>query len=186
MSKVKIYLGQVPTVRRVKKLVLTGDEDWAESSTPIGWHTYRLAIGDYLYLRANANVPFCTHFDGIAPVAGSGDVENLQTAFLISASGNNYYYIRDDSIETLADFKSYLAAQYAAGTPVTVWYVLAEPETAIINEPLAKIGTYADTLTSDQAGVILPTNDGNTTITVDTSLAPSKFEVKVHAKAITP
>jgi hypothetical protein len=179
---IPVYLGEVQTVRRVKKLVLTGEEDWVIPEISPGTHVYRLTIGDYL--RVNANIPFCTHFNGGAPVPETIYLSDMQTSFLISASGNNYYYIRDDSIETLADWKSYLASQYAAGTPVTVWYVLAEPETAIVNEPLAKIGTYADTLTSDQADVILPTNDGNTTISVDTSLSPSRFEIKVHAKPI--
>jgi hypothetical protein len=134
-----------------------------------------LTIGDYL--RVNANIPFCTHFNGGAPVPGTIYLSNMQTSFLISASGNNYYYIRDDSIETLADWKSYLAAQYAAGTPVTVWYVVATPETAIVNEPLAKIGDYADELSSTDAGVTIPTAKGQNTLTVDTDLQPSEMTI---------
>ena len=166
-----IYLGEVQTTRKVKKLVLTGEENWSKATAPIDWNIYRLTVGDYL--RANTNVPFCTHFDGIAPVSGSSLVEDLQTAFLISESGNNYFYIRDDSIETLDDFKSHLAAQYAAGTPVTVWYVLAEPETAVVNEPIHKIGNYADTITMAQAGVTIPTFDGDNTISFGTTVQPS-------------
>jgi hypothetical protein len=75
------------------------------------------------------------------------------------------------------DFKSYLAAQYAAGTPVTVWYVLAEPETAIVNEPLAKIGDYADELSSADAGVTITTTEGQNTLTVDTDLQPSEMTI---------
>jgi hypothetical protein len=88
---------------------------------------------------------------------------------------------RDTNQTTLADFKSYLAAQYAAGTPVTVWYVLDEPETDIVNEPLMKIGDYADTVSCEQAGVQIPTNKGSTTVDVDTTLKPSEVYIKYCA-----
>ena len=166
-----IYLGEVETTRRVKKLVLTGEEDWVKASTPIGWHVYRLKINGYL--RANANVPFCTHFYGIAPVAGSSLVEDLQTTFLISESGNNYYFIRDDSIETLADFKAYLAQQYANGTPVEVYYILESETTGIVNEPLMKIGDYADTV----SGITIPVTAGGDTLSVDTTVQPSEVSL---------
>ena len=41
-------------------------------------------------------------------------------------------YIGHDGIDTVGDYNTWLAAQYAAGTPVTVMYQLAEP----IEEPL--------------------------------------------------
>jgi hypothetical protein len=78
----------------------------------------------------------------------------------------------------LAAFKQWLAAQYANGTPVTVWYVLAEPETGIVNEPLMKIGDYADTISMEQAGVQIPTLNGQTVIDVDTTLKPSEVYIK--------
>ena len=79
---------------------------------------------------------------------------------------------------TLENWKSYLAAQYAAGTPVTVWYVLAEPETAVVNEPLMKIDGYADTVSMEQAGVSIPTNNGSTVIDYDGTLKPSEMYIK--------
>jgi len=169
---VHVYLGQVQTLRRVKKLGLTGDESWSADGG-----------GDTLFYYINLN-PYgspnttagslCSHLVyGSRYTEGQYDIGETG-ALRVSAKG----------FASLAAFKQWLTDQYAAGTPVTVWYVLATPQTAIVNEPLARIGTYADTLTSDQAGVILPTNDGNTTISVDTSLAPSKFEIKVHAKPI--
>jgi hypothetical protein len=77
-----------------------------------------------------------------------------------------------------AKFKQWLAAQYASGTPVTVWYVLATPETGIINEPLHKIGDYADTISYAQSGVEISTTKGFNTITTDTTVLPSNIEVK--------
>lgn len=68
--------------------------------------------------------------------------------------------------------------EYANGTPVTIWYVLAEPTTGIVNEPLRKIGDYADTISYEQAGVQIPTLHGNTVIDVDTTLKPSEMYIK--------
>lgn len=85
-----------------------------------------------------------------------------------------------DSSMRFADidaWKTFLADQYAAGTPVCVWYVLATPETRIVNEPLAKIGDYADELHSTDAGVSIPTVKGSNTLTVDTELQPSEMAI---------
>jgi hypothetical protein len=68
---------------------------------------------------------------------------------------------------TNAGMKEYISSQYAAGTPVTVWYILTEPETGVVNEPLMKIGDYADTIDSTQATVQIPTNKGTTIIDYD-------------------
>lgn len=80
--------------------------------------------------------------------------------------------------EALADFKAYLAAQYAAGTPVTVWYVLATPETAVVNEPLMKIGEYADSMSRTQTGIDIPTVVGQNTLDVLTTVKPSSMRIE--------
>jgi hypothetical protein len=93
-------------------------------------------------------------------------------------SGSTLYF-HDKRFTTADDFKAYLAAQYAAGTPVTVWYVLAEPETGIVNEPLMRIGDYADTLTTDTP---IPTAKGSNTLTVDTTVQPSEMMITGNIK----
>lgn len=167
-----IYLGEVETTRKIKKLVLDGTENWGLATD----FTFRIAINGYL--RNEDNIPICTHYRGIAPVNKTADLSDRDAAFLVSSSGNNYFYISDYNYTTAADFKSYLAAQYAAGTPVTVWYVLATPTTGTVNEPLMKIGNYADTLSKSQAGVSIPTNNGSTTVDVDTTVKPSEVYIK--------
>ena len=74
-------------------------------------------------------------------------------------------------IPTQTEWKAYLAAQYAAGTPVTVWYVLATEETGIVNEPLMKIGNYAD----EVSNISIPTVIGKNIIDVETALKPSEI-----------
>lgn len=143
-----VYLGEVPTVRRVKKLVLDGTENWYGYTESSAAGVYRLELNGYL--RVNTNIALSTHFETQSSVEGATRVNEKSIAFLVSASGNNYMYIKYRAMGNVADFKAFLASEYAAGTPVTVWYVLATEQTAISNEPLTKIGTYADELTTIQ------------------------------------
>ena len=174
---VPVYLGQVSTVRRVRKLVLTGEEE--------GWGRYKQ--GDnlaYMYLdlynspnMAVLDTGICTHLEQRIITSGNSNegfgIQNLssntKTSLLIRNS--------DMGMSSVDAFKTYLAQQYAAGTPVCVWYVLATPETGITNEPLAKIGTYADELHSEDAAVTIPTVNGSNTLTVDTELQPSEMSI---------
>jgi hypothetical protein len=176
---VPVYLGQTQTVRRVKKLVLTGDELWQKSGAYKG-SFYAQLIKNWLSLSYAA---YCTH---AAHVPTLSLYEKGKMVFNGGLVGNcNLWFNQFDENTTVADFKAYLAAQYAAGTPVTVWYVLAEPETAIVNEPLAKIGDYADELNDTVATLPeIPTTTGQNTLTVDTTLAPSSLIISVHAKKI--
>jgi len=75
--------------------------------------------------------------------------------------------------------KAYLASEYAAGTPVTVWYVLETPTEGIVNEPLYKIGDYADELTTTTP---IPTAKGSNTLTVDTTVQPSEVSITYTAE----
>lgn len=172
---VPVYLGQTPTVRRVRKLVLTGEENWDQHPNSTG--LFRIDKTGYKRDR-NTVTCMCTHYTGAPNVGGYNEVRGNETAFYAGASADSHvYYIRDSRFSNADDFKSYLSAQYAAGTPVTVWYVLAEPTTGIVNEPLAKIGDYADELSSTDAAVTIPTAKGQNTLTVDTDLQPSEMTI---------
>lgn len=163
-----VYLGEVPTVRRVKKLVLTGDEIGINKRTSPE-NSYSVSIDRNSWPASTVGYGMSSHF------VRNGTVANLINGeFYV---GLTAFSFRIDNCADAAAFKSYLAAQYAAGTPVTVWYVLATPETAIVNEPLAKIGDYADELSSTDAAVTIPTIKGQNTLTVETELQPSEMTI---------
>lgn len=128
--------------RRIKKLVLTGAEtDWrvaGEGSTRLYNHT----IGTGISYSSEALCNVAKYSDSITTSSG--------VAFNVVAYQGSIV-IRFHAIEyaTLADFKSYLAAQYAAETPVTVWYVLAEPEVSTITVPSGLTGTIEGYLIQD-------------------------------------
>ena len=160
-----VYLGEVPTVRRVKKLVLDGTEGWSPETTNVFTTYVTMPKEGYKDL-------ICTHY-GLA--ASYSDLVSKNNVCAVSK--RPALFIKDSRFTTSADFKAYLAAQYASGTPVTVWYVLANEETAIVNEPLARIGDYADELSIEDATVMIPTVKGQNTLTVDTTLQPSEMTI---------
>lgn len=166
---VSINIGQVQTVRNIKKFVLTGTEDWNFSSSSGTF--YLLSISpDYLRCE-NKILSICSHYSSSPQTTSAANVPEDNISFSYSTAQR--LYCHDTSKTTVADFKAYLAEQYANGTPVTVWYVLAEPTTGIVNEPLMKIGDYADELRSTDAGVAIPTVKGVNTLTTVTTVTGS-------------
>jgi hypothetical protein len=161
-----IFLGQVQTTRKISKLVLTGEEDWQKSSRYVG-SFYRNLSG----VRFNST-GFCSHL-----IFKTSSEYYEEGSFIISSVSLNMWFPQFDSASTVNDFKAYLADQYQNGTPVTVWYILATPETAVVNEPLMKIGDYADTVSMTQAGVSIPTAAGTNTLTAGTTVQPSNVSI---------
>lgn len=162
------YLGSVQSTRKIKKIVFVGseDENWSAHSAGGGAMRFRYTISNSVQADTAHPTSICTHL----PLGAEGGTWNTDDIYTISS---NYLWVRlDSSFTTVALLKSWLAQQYANGTPFTVWYVLATPETGIVNESLMKIGNYADTLNNTTA---IPTTDGANTITVDTTVQPSEF-----------
>jgi hypothetical protein len=143
--------------------VLTGQENWTKNDVgnPSNYLYYQTG-----YLANKTCV--CSHL---------ADMGTLSTSKVGVFNGNNVLYLNFGSAimdaqtsgNTVKGLKEYFAAQYAAGTPVTVWYVLAEPETGTVNEPLMKIGNYADSLTTS-----IPCTAGENTLDVQTTVQPSE------------
>lgn len=161
-----IYLGSTQTVRQIKKLVLDGTEDITHYTIATG-ELFRIAISPSRIALDVGLYGYCTHYKGVANTE-----PRVSGTFSGSGALPTAIDIVDDTYTTSDTFKAYLQQQYANGTPVTIWYVLATPETAAVNEPLMKIGNYADTLSN---AVSIPTTEGANSITVDTTVQPSEF-----------
>lgn len=202
-----VYLGEVESTRKIKKLVLTGEEKCTQSVSSLSPNAYCYAfkysdIGmtDIIYNDENmAKIPYpqyvCSHFkmkpspsltqDDSSTNIQDGEIganSIRRTATGTNITYNRYVILCSSQSTTIGDFKSYLAAQYSAGTPVTIWYVLAEPETAVINEPLMKIGDYADTVSMEQVGAQIPTVNGENTLDVLTTVKPSEVYIKYKGR----
>ena len=167
-----VYLGQVESTRKIKQLVLTGEENWRVWSLPSSYSVERYYINITNVQTQLGSI--CSHFTW---ELSDTDLEHFRfggtnlSEFLI--------YIKKETAPTVDDFKAYLAQQYSAGTPVTLWYILTNETTTTLNEPLRKIGTYSDSVSGTNLAV---TAQSPTTIDVDTSLKPSEMDLTYTGK----
>ena len=151
-------LSKTEEVRVVKELVLTGEENITQHS--IVNDIVGVRIPTPTLVTANSQI-ICTHALNVTWANFYGSRTYGTVASNVSA-GNSIVYMSapDREHNTLSDIKSYLAAQYAAGTPVKVYYVMQTPETKTV-EP-----------------VEIPTLNGTTVIDVDTAVKPTEMYTK--------
>ena len=110
--------------RKIGVKVLDGTENWA--GTTAAGITYYMADlldnNDFSHL-------ICTHFVNNAPMLADNTV--------YKSAGSSILQIRYDGVSDLVAFKSWLATQYANGTPVIVVYPLETPTTeTVTGQPL--------------------------------------------------
>lgn len=173
-----VYLGQVQTTRKIKKYECTGEENWqiySDSGGTYGvWQFY-----------ANNTTNGIALSSALSNIAGYGVTALNRNSYpygvflVTSGTGIAFQMVgAKDTFPNVTAWKTYLQQQYASGTPVCVWYVLANETTGIVNEPLMKIGDYADTVSKAQAGVEIPTIKGSNSLAVDTTVQPSNVYIK--------
>ena len=138
--------------RKINKIVFNGTEGWYQFNGV--WYISNVTD----YLKEAKVTAFCSHYPVQANVGGTGDVESGKMCFGTNASLMRLF-IKDTTITTLSDWIVFLARQYSNGTPVTVWYMLAEDVVESISLP------------SFDAG------HGENEISVDTELAPSLLRI---------
>lgn len=141
-----VYGGEVDAVtgegiKNWKRVVFDGTENW--NSRPAKYTSYSLA------LPRRAQTGLCTHFkkilyDAIRPDTGTGE-----TGCYLEFSSSAIFNV---TFENVTDWKNYLAAQYAAGTPVCIVFQYAnevnEPFTATGAQPLPALAG-ANTILTD-------------------------------------
>lgn len=108
-----------------KQIVLTGTENWNLYLNKT--KTFKLSISPWSYSGV------CTHYQGI--ISSSFDVKTG-----IYLSGSAMVVISDPRFSTVEEFKTYLAEQYSAGTPVTFEYIMMTNN----SKPVEKIVPYTD------------------------------------------
>lgn len=136
--------------REIKKLVLTGEENWNYSSSSMVYWVGNVP-SDYDNTLISQITTVCSHYICIPNNTGfSGMVNGNLRLYAKDVSPTAHeLYIKDENYTTTEDFKSYLAAQYAAGKPVTIWYVLSTSETDQITVPSGLSGNVEGYLIQD-------------------------------------
>ncbi len=113
--------GQI--TRRVGVKVLDGTEDWELQNANRSVFVIKTLFPADFASNPDNNIGLCTHF---TVTARSTTVSNALENGQMGWNTLGYLAMRHvASLAEVANFKQYLADQYAAGTPVTVYYPLA-------------------------------------------------------------
>lgn len=110
-------------------VALTGNESISRDLSVNGndyarFNIFNITPGIIRASGANLNV-VCSHYKTLGTPISNNNVNAVITGYANSST----LYVRDDAHASVAAYKEYLAAQYAAGTPIQVSYKLAEPIT---------------------------------------------------------
>ena len=112
--------------RRVGVKVFDGTEDWVAGSQE---DLFRLNLPDK---KLEKSPYLSSHF-----VYSSATSTGLTDGQMMCGAASANCYFKNSSTTTLSDFTAWLAAQYAAGTPVVVLYPLAQEVTeSVTPQPL--------------------------------------------------
>lgn len=147
-----VYGGEVDAVsgegiKNWKRVVFDGTEKWKARDTNYTSYT--------IVLPARSNTGFCTHFkkilyDAIRPNTGTGETGcylEFSTAVIFNVPFKN-----------VDDWKNYLAAQYAAETPVYIVFQYAneanEPFTATGAQPIPALAGANTVLTDADSATV--------------------------------
>lgn len=147
-----VYGGEVDAVtgegiKNWKRIVFDGTENWQARS--VNYLSYSLP------LPMRSKTGFCTHFkkilyDAIRPGTGTGE-----TGCYLEFSSSAIFNV---PFENVADWKNYLAAQYAAGTPVYIVFQYAnevnEPFTATGAQPIPALAGVNTVLTDADSATV--------------------------------
>lgn len=87
------------------------------------------------------------------------------------------WLMQEANLRKLAQAEAQTIAEYFGVTKP------AEPETGIANEPLMKIGNYADTVSFAQAGVTIPTASGANILDMTSTIKPSEVSITGNIKS---
>lgn len=184
-----IYLGSTQTTRQIGKYIFDGSSIFTTQRSVYRNNTAFFATtamaGTGVINRPSMNNYFVVPSSGINPQT----LDYACSGFHPSDQFSSYYYLRvpydvigmtdsNTNNEFITALNTWLSSLYNSGNPMIAYYALATPETATVNEPLMKIGDYADTVSMEQAGVSIPTLNGQTVVDVETTLKPSQMYIK--------
>lgn len=145
--------------RKIRKVIFNGTETWLrdmELSDTVRYFSVINFPG-----RIEMRFDKCTHFERMDyPLINTIDAVGFSTANRVQV----VFRVSKIDFPTTDSLKKFLNEQYTKGTPVTVYYALADPTTEPISLPS------------------IPTFDGTTIIKTDTEIQPSNMEITYKAR----
>lgn len=134
--------------RTLGAMALTGDEDWSNHATYSEIKTIYLT-GAY---SGSAQAVLSTHYQGVSASNANMPVDSIKLSRRTTTDEYGTLYIKTDNL-SLSNFKSFLAAQAAAGTPVIIVYPLATPITESVTGQTLQVTQGDNTLEITQASL---------------------------------
>ena len=106
------------------KKVLTGNENWSRGTTRKGFYYFDYSDNNFVGSYNAKSDIFCN----IAEEMSASDLYEITSQKYLIAVYTKTLRLSLNNISTVDELKSYLKAQYDAGTPVTIYYKLATPQ----------------------------------------------------------
>lgn len=150
-----IVSGEV--TRKCGVWVLTGEENWSTASTNTDVYYVNATYLPNDYGVASRFTPICSHLGGII---STQSITAMTDNTIKTNNSSKIVYVCVGQAYTAAEWKTFLANQYAAGTPVIVLYPLEESSTESV--------TPQD----------LSTLKGNNVVNVNAEVSDINFEIK--------
>ncbi|MBR4855518.1 MAG: hypothetical protein IKU94_02705 [Bacteroidaceae bacterium] len=134
--------------------VLTGEENWSTASTNTDVYYINQTYLPDDYGVVNRFTPICSHLEGII---STQSITAMAANTIKTNNSSKIVYVCVGQTYTAAEWKAFLAAQYAAGTPVIVIYQLAEATTeSVAGQSLSTAaGTNVVSVTAEVSPVAL-------------------------------
>lgn len=165
--------GDVLVTRRTAVLELDGTEDFVKTDTTSGNWRFEIAVPDAAFVsNAIKSKIICSHYK----TDTANNVWSGMQSTICTVSGGHIAVV-DMRYDTVGAWKAYLAAQYAAGTPVTIVYELAAPETetpadvAPIEPNTGEVNVFTD---ADSLNITLYKTENNKYASVTGSFSQTK------------
>ena len=118
--------------RYIKKYVLTGQEAISGvTQIPVGYR-FRINVPMTDISQNSRLLSISSHFECVDDWTDLG--------FTVSLTGAELFFMIAN-ISTISVFQSWLTDQYTNGTPITIWYILANSTTETITVPTGLSGT---------------------------------------------
>ncbi len=131
--------------RAIQKIVLTGEEDYLRYNAT--YPRCYLEIPGAVYTDGRITV-MCSHYQA-KNNGGLSVVTSYPSGSISWRTALNQLTIIDSNLQSLDDFKAFLAQENANNTPVTIWYCLADNAILPMEMPNLKPTKGVNTLTVD-------------------------------------
>lgn len=146
------------------KMILTGDESWIHPSSSELFYITDLPIDYNKRLNNPESNYYSTHFAASSASTSSAGMKEGEIRFYNGVVNTQEMYIKLSGISTVEDFRLWLRQQSENGTPVIVYYQLANPLTEAFDVPE------------------IPTSKGSISIYTNTVVRPSEIILEYKSR----